>query len=282
MVDRRIACYIGAMTLNVFIGLAALIALLPSALLTARGQAGRNDRLYWLLLAVAVVGQLAWAVVVFRDHWQTGVAAALSISVAATVILFVAVVAISRQAWRLTPLTMIYLAVLGLLGLVLQGVAGRPLSSGVADPWFVAHIGISVAAYALLTLAAIAGLGVILQERALKRKRPTKLTHLLPSVADGEGLQTRLLAFCEGVLLLGILSGIAIRYRATGEITAIDHKTLFTVLAFVVVGLLLAAHYRAGIRGRGAARWVLAAYLLLTLAYPGVKFVNDVLAAGIS
>ena len=270
------------MTLNVFIGLAAVIALLPSALLTARGQAGRNDRLYWLLLAVAVVGQLAWAAVVFRDHWQTGVAAALSVSVSATVILFAATVAISRQAWRLTPLTMLYLAVLGLLGLALQGVAGRPLSSGAADPWLVAHIGISVAAYALLTLAAIAGLGVIVQERALKRKRPTALTHLLPSVADGEGLQTRLLAVCEGVLLLGILSGIAIRYRTTGEITAIDHKTLFTVLAFVVVGLLLAAHYRAGIRGRGAARWVLAAYLLLTLAYPGVKFVNDVLAAGAS
>jgi ABC-type uncharacterized transport system permease subunit len=36
-------------------------------------------------------------------------------------------------------------------------------------------------------------------------------------------------------------------------------------------------HYRSGLRGRRAARVVLVAYLLLTLAYPGVKFVTDVL-----
>jgi len=269
----------GLMTINLVIGLAALIALLPSAVLTARGQAGRGDRLFWLLLGVAVAGQVAWAIVVFRDHWQTGVAAALSVSVAATVILFAAVAAMTRQGWRLTPVVMIYLAGLGFLSLLLQGVASHPMVGGTGDLWLGAHIGISVAAYGLLSLAAVAGFGVILQERALRRKRPTALSRLLPSVADGEGIQVRLLGVCEGVLLLGILTGIAIRYRANGDITDIDHKTLFSLLAFVVVGLLLAAHYRAGIRGRGAARWVLAAYLLLTLAYPGVKFVTDVLAA---
>jgi len=31
------------------------------------------------------------------------------------------------------------------------------------------------------------------------------------------------------------------------------------------------------VRGRQAARGILLAYLLLTLAYPGVKFVTDVL-----
>jgi ABC-type uncharacterized transport system permease subunit len=42
---------------------------------------------------------------------------------------------------------------------------------------------------------------------------------------------------------------------------------------------LLVAHYRSGMRGRRAARVVLLAYLLLTLGYPGVKFVTDVLMA---
>jgi ABC-type uncharacterized transport system permease subunit len=44
-----------------------------------------------------------------------------------------------------------------------------------------------------------------------------------------------------------------------------------------VIGILLLARYRNGIRGRRAARLALLAYLLLTLAYPGVKFVTDVL-----
>jgi ABC-type uncharacterized transport system permease subunit len=33
------------------------------------------------------------------------------------------------------------------------------------------------------------------------------------------------------------------------------------------------------VRGRQAARFVLLAYLLVTLAYPGVKFVRDVILA---
>jgi ABC-type uncharacterized transport system permease subunit len=34
---------------------------------------------------------------------------------------------------------------------------------------------------------------------------------------------------------------------------------------------------RTGVRGRQSARYVLLAYLLLTLGFPGVKFVTDVL-----
>ena len=60
---------------------------------------------------------------------------------------------------------------------------------------------------------------------------------------------------------------------------AFDHKTVLSLLAFAVIGLLLFVHYRIGLRGRRAARLVLLAYLLLTLAYPGVKFVADVLIA---
>jgi ABC-type uncharacterized transport system permease subunit len=41
--------------------------------------------------------------------------------------------------------------------------------------------------------------------------------------------------------------------------------------------MLLILHHYSGLRGRRAARLVLLAYLLLTLAYPGVKFVTDIL-----
>jgi ABC-type uncharacterized transport system permease subunit len=47
----------------------------------------------------------------------------------------------------------------------------------------------------------------------------------------------------------------------------------------LVLLVLLWAHHRTGMRGRRAARGVLLAWLLLTLAYPGVKFVTDVLLA---
>jgi ABC-type uncharacterized transport system permease subunit len=47
-----------------------------------------------------------------------------------------------------------------------------------------------------------------------------------------------------------------------------------------VIAALLAARRISGLRGRKVARWALIAYLLLTLAYPGVKFVTDVLMGG--
>ena len=89
----------------------------------------------------------------------------------------------------------------------------------------------------------------------------------------------RLLAASATVLAVGILSGMATQYLETGAVLAFTHKIAFTILTFAVLVALLWAHYRTGLRGRRAARWVLLAWLLLTLAYPGVKFVTDVLLA---
>jgi len=81
----------------------------------------------------------------------------------------------------------------------------------------------------------------------------------------------------EMVLALGLITGVAASVAHGGDAIPTDHKTVFAILAFVVIGVLLLVHKRTGVRGRQAARLVLAAYLLLTLAYPGVKFVTDVL-----
>jgi ABC-type uncharacterized transport system permease subunit len=63
----------------------------------------------------------------------------------------------------------------------------------------------------------------------------------------------------------------------TGALPVLSHKVLLSLLAFVVLVVLLVTHRLTGMRGRRAARWVLAGYLLLTLGYSGVKFVKDVL-----
>ena len=81
----------------------------------------------------------------------------------------------------------------------------------------------------------------------------------------------------EIILGLGIATGISELYVTSGDLFTFNHKTLLSVLAFLVIGLLLLLQYRSGLRGRRAARIVLVAYLLLTLAYPGVKFVTDIL-----
>jgi ABC-type uncharacterized transport system permease subunit len=113
----------------------------------------------------------------------------------------------------------------------------------------------------------------------VKRKAPTALTHKLPSISDASALQVRLLAAAAVVLAVGILTGVAEEYVTHGQLLVFNHKILLTFLALAVVIVLLVLHQRTGLRGQRAARLILLAYLLLTLAYPGVKFVTDVLLA---
>jgi len=264
--------------------LLALAALVPAALLPLRAGgpgtavAGR-DALFWLALLLATAGPAAWAAAQISDSWHTGFSVTLWITIAVSMLVFAGVSALSRAAWRLAPLLLPYLLLLGILASIWQqGDGGRPLAAP-PGPWIQVHIGVSVVTYALLTLAAVAGLGVLLQERALKAKRPTALTRVLPSVADGEAMQQRLLLASAVVLGLGLLTGMAMEYLERGILLEFDHKTLFVILSFAVICAALVAHYRSGVRGRRAAHYVLLAYLLLTLGYPGVKFVTDVLMA---
>ena len=79
------------------------------------------------------------------------------------------------------------------------------------------------------------------------------------------------------VLGFGLLSGMAAQYYQTGQLIEFSHKTALSIVTFAIILILLAVHIRTGIRGRRAARYFLVAYLLITLAYPGVKFVTDVI-----
>jgi ABC-type uncharacterized transport system permease subunit len=201
------------------------------------------------------------------------------VTVAATVLLFAVLVLVAREAWRLTPLMLGYLVVLAVIATAWTQAPAHTRTVVQVDGWLLAHIVLSVLAYALATMAAVAGAAVFLKERALKRKRPSRLTAILPAVADAERLEIWLLACAFVVLGVDILSGMAVQLIATGTLIQLSHKTLFTILAFVLIAALLGVHERTGLRGRRAARLVLLAYLLLTLGYPGVKFIADVVMA---
>ncbi|MBM3546469.1 MAG: hypothetical protein FJX54_05925 [Alphaproteobacteria bacterium] len=254
--------------------LAAVAALVPAAVAGWRGRGA--DSVYWAALAFAVIGPGAWALAQIENAWHAGLSVALWVTIAASMAFFAVLAAAAREVWRLSTLLAPYLVVLGLLATVWQG-APEPRVPGPYSSWVLLHIVVSVATYALVTVAGIAGLAVALQERALKTKQPSRLTRLLPSVAEAEGLEVGLLAAAEAVLGLGVLTGAAAHYLATGKLVAFDHKTVLSLAAFLVIGLLLIAHRRVGLRGRRAARVALFAWLLLTLAYPGVKFVTSVL-----
>lgn len=264
------------MPTTLIFSLSALIAMLPASLLPY-GRAADRDRLFWLLLAPAVVGPAAWVVAQMHGRWYADLSGALWVTVAATMVLFAGLSLIAPAGRRLAPLLLPYLVLVGALATVLRPVEAGPFPGSVPGLWTQAHILLSVTAYALLTLAAVSGFAVFLQERALKRKQPTRLTRLLPAVAEGERLQIGLLVLTEILLGLGVATGMAVNWTKGGGVLSLDHKSVLSLVAFAVVLALLLAHWLTGLRGRMAARLVLIAFLLLTLAYPGVKFVADIL-----
>jgi ABC-type uncharacterized transport system permease subunit len=262
--------------MNFSLNLFALVALLPAAALRLRRNDGR-DALFYAGLALGVLGPAVWVGALLGGEWRTSFAVSLWVSIAVTMALYLMLAALTRHAWRLTPLLVPLLLLLGLIGTLWENAPGRPVVGDVPAGWLDAHIVTAVVTYGLLTLAAVAGAAVFLQERAIKAKHQTVLTRLLPAVSDSEGLEVGLLAASEAVLALGVATGMAAEHFLHDALLPFDHKTVLSLAAFLVIGALLLARRLTGMRGRRAARMVLLAYLLLTLAYPGVKFVTDVL-----
>jgi len=253
----------------------AIFSLLPAALVMHR-KAAAQDRAHWGAILLGVLGTGLWALVQAAGQWQAGLSEALWLTVAVTMVLFAMLSWSVKETWRLTPLLAPYMMIIGTLGLVWAQAARYGLQTTGLDGWLVLHIVISVVTYGLVTIAAVAALAAFLQERALKSRRPTRLTHKLPSVADCEFLTVRLLAWGEAILGLGLITGMAAEYEAQGQLLVLDHKTVLSILTFVTIGGLLYAHHKTGLRGRRAARLVLLAYLLLTLGYLGVKVATDI------
>jgi ABC-type uncharacterized transport system permease subunit len=160
----------------------ALIALLPAALVRWRHHDSRDLSFYGALV-LATIGPLLWSAAQVMGAWRTGFATSLWVTIAATMVLFLGLVAATRQAWRLTPLLLPYLLLLGIFATIWQRAPERPIAETIPAAWLDLHIVLAVATYGLITLAAVAGTAVFLQERAIKAKRPSALTRLLPAVA---------------------------------------------------------------------------------------------------
>jgi len=255
----------------------ALTSIVPAVLQAFRVRA-RRDAVFWITLASGVLGPLAWLTVHNAPSWQTSFAATLWANIAVSLALFALVSAVFDQAWRLGSLLAGYLLLLGIGAVVWQDAPGEPLQAVPSDrAWVIAHIAFGIITYGLVTIASIAAFAAAQQERSLKRKQPSLLVRHLPSIAHCERLQLSLLQSGWGVLGVGLATGMALQWHESRQLLLFNHKITLTLAAFAVISGLLAAQRWGGVRGRRAGRLMLLGYLLLTLGYPGVKFVSEVL-----
>lgn len=255
----------------------ATLALVPMTIVAWAGRDERHHAWLWPTLALATAGACAWAVAQQVAEWRTGISVALWLSIAISLGLFVIVSAMTRVAQRLAPLLAAYLLILAVLALAWRNEPMRPLSGLAPPPWLMVHIALAILAYCLLTLAAVASAAVAIRERALKAKSTAAFVRRLPAVAEGEALQLRLLIAAAVLLAAAVITGTVITWIEHRVPFRLDHKTVLSVGGLLLTLGLVAMRRRRAISVRRVAHYILIAYLLVTLAYPGVKFVTDVL-----
>jgi ABC-type uncharacterized transport system permease subunit len=189
---------------------------------------------------------------------------------------------------------------------------GSPISLPDA-PLFVPHLLLGVCAYSFMTLAALQSILMAMAERALQA--PVRFGVMaggqregapggaslgissghsaagssaaasvwgawidaLPPLLTLERLLFRLITAGFVFLSLTVLTGIVFSESAFGRPFRIDHKTVFTLLAWSLFATLLIGRRLHGWRGRTALRFTLGGFTLLMFAYAGSRFVFEVI-----
>jgi ABC-type uncharacterized transport system permease subunit len=268
-------------------GLAVLAYLLASVWpvwpLGTQTPGQQGDRPVWALLAA---GWLAQAAAILLDaialdepiaRARFGFAPALSV----TTWLVLAVYALESRRVSL-PSVRRALAALAASTVVLAWLFPGQPHPMVSSPWAPLHWLTGFASYGLIGAAL---LHAALLRHAEKQMRATSGgSGQIPSpgVLPGQALGMPLLRL-ESLTLRFVAAGF-IMLSLTLVLGALfakpwrwDHKTVFSVLSWLVFAILLIGRYRFGWRGRQAIRWLVAGSTLLLLAYVGSRFVLEVI-----
>jgi ABC-type uncharacterized transport system permease subunit len=250
---------------SVVLTLAAAAAYAVPAVAASRlsEQAARMALLAAWLLHAAVL-----ALGLLGTPPRFGFAPALSV----TAWLVLTVYAVERQLfpqmqarWALAGLG----SVAVLLTLVFPGAPLHPAAS----PWLPLHWALGIASYGLFAAAVV---HAWMMTRAEKQIRQAADPQAGVPLLTLERLTFRFATAGFVLLSATLLAGLLFSEALYGRSVNWDHKTVFSVLSWLVFAFLLLGRLRFGWRGRTAVRVLYAGSLLLLLAYAGSRFVLEV------
>ena len=224
------------------------------------------------LLAIAwVCHAVALAAGMTGEPAQFGFAPALSI----TVWLVLTVYAIES---RLLPQLKAHwaLSALGGVAVVLAQVFPGTAYQTISSPWLPLHWALGLASYGLFAAAVVHGWLMSRAERAMRLAEPG---HTGVPLMTLERLTFRFVEAGFMLLSATLLVGWAFAEQLYGPrlVGMWNHKTVFSILAWVTFAFLLVGRARLGWRGSKAVRVLYLGSGLLLLAYVGSRFVLEVI-----
>lgn len=137
------------------------------------------------------------------------------------------------------------------------------------------HILLSICAYSLLMISAVQAVMLAVQERLIKKKHAAKIINTLPPLQIMEELLIQIIVIGFFSLSLSLASGMMFIDDLFAQ--HLIHKTVLSILAWVIYCILLWGRWSAGWRGKRIIRWTLGGFATLLLAYVGSKIVLEVI-----
>ena len=137
------------------------------------------------------------------------------------------------------------------------------------------HIFLSITAFSFLVIAVLQGLLLAMLDRQLKSRSFSSVARKLPPLETMEILLFRFIGVGFFLLSLALISGVAFLEDIFAQ--HLVHKTVLSIIAWLVFAVLLYGRWRYGWRGAIALRWTYSGFLSLALAYFGSKFVLDLI-----
>jgi len=225
-------------------------------------------------LAVIVHG-FSWFIPVFTEPYHFGFFQMASLI--ALVISTLIVVSALRKPLEALFLGVFPMSAIIMLGNLLIGHEPAALEDSY-DNGLLSHILLSIMAYSVLSIASVQALLLIVQDRQLKHKHMSGIIRVLPPLQTMDRLLFEMIGIGTFLLSLAIVSGFVFLDDLFAQHLA--HKTVFTLLAWLVYTALLLGHWRFGWRGNVASKWTLVGTVLLVLAYFGSKLVLEIILKG--
>ncbi|WP_336807762.1 cytochrome C assembly family protein [Fulvimonas yonginensis] len=137
------------------------------------------------------------------------------------------------------------------------------------------HVTVALVAFSVLSIAALLAIGLAIQERGLRHRQFGPWLRALPPLTLTETLLFRLIGAGFALLTLTLITGALFVGDLFGQ--HLIHKTVLSIVAWLVFGLLLYGRWRHGWRGRRAVNLTLTGMAVLVLAFFGSKFVLEVI-----
>ena len=144
-----------------------------------------------------------------------------------------------------------------------------------SPPGLIFHVVTSIVAYSILGLAAIQAVVLSIQNSFLHKHQPGGLIRMMPPLRTMEALLFDAIIIGFICLSVSLITGIIFLENMFAQHLA--HKTVLSIIAWLVFAILLTGRWLVGWRGRTAIRWTLGGFISLMLAYFGSKFVLELI-----